>query len=1046
MYARRIKCRHQRWGFVFWPPKDWNWANCREHAYTLSLSHTSLTRSHSSHNSLIKRHLLDSVTSRGFAAGGIYSGLHGRLWMCLKSCQLRVYSSEGDGRNASEEKHIPIKDGNNIDKGKIWREKSSEVVRHSDAHAQLGEQDQQEWIANVKLAIEIKKKESPFLTRREKFKNEFLRRIVPWEKISVSWETFPYYLHEDNKNLLVECAASHLKHKKLAASYGARLTSSSGRILLQSIPGTELYRERLVRALARDLQIPLLVLDSNVLAPYDFGDDSASECESDNDAESGEECTSESEAEDENNMSNEEEWSSSGEANADGSDDEEVDVQATAEAALKKLIPYSLEEFEKRVSGESESCSESESTKSEAAECSDKSRRPLKKGDRVKYTGPSVCIESDNRIILGKIPTSDGLKNAYTSIRGRPLSNGQRGEVYEVNGDRVAVILDICEKNSNEEEEKLKEEPSKPSIYWIDVKEIEHDLDTQIEDCFVAMEALCEVLRSMEPLIVYIPDSSEWLSRAVPKSNLKEFVHKVQGMFDSLSGPVVLICGQNIVESGSKEKDKFTMILPNLGRLAKLPLPLKHLSEGLKATKRSDKNEIYKLFNNVFCIYPPKEEDNLRTFNKQVEEDRRIVITRSSLNELHGVLEDHELSCMDLLNVNIDGMMLTKRKAEKVAGWAKNHYLSHCQLPSIKGGRLHLPRQSLEMAILRLKEREELSRKPLQSLKNIVKDEYESNFISAVVPPGEIGVKFDDIGALEDVKKALKELVILPMRRPELFSKGNLLRPCKGILLFGPPGTGKTLLAKALATEAGANFISITGSTLTSKWFGDAEKLTKALFSFASKLAPVIIFVDEVDSLLGARGGASEHEATRRMRNEFMAAWDGLRSKDSQRILILGATNRPFDLDDAVIRRLPRRIYVDLPDAENRMKILKIFLSQEHLESEFQFDKLAYATDGYSGSDLKNLCIAAAYRPVQELLEEEKECVAQGTPQQRMQECRNDVAPVLRPLSLDDFIQSKAKVGPSVAYDAASMNELRKWNEQYGEGGSRRKSPFGFGD
>lgn len=194
MYARRIKCRHQRWGFVFRPPKDWNWANCREHAYTLSLSHTSLTRSHSSHNSLIKRHLLDSVTSRGFAAGGIYSGLHGRLWMCLKSCQLRVYSSEGDGRNASEEKHIPIKDGNNIDKGKIWREKSSEVVRHSDAHAQLGEQDQQEWIANVKLAIEIKKKESPFLTRREKFKNEFLRRIVPWEKISVSWETFPYYL------------------------------------------------------------------------------------------------------------------------------------------------------------------------------------------------------------------------------------------------------------------------------------------------------------------------------------------------------------------------------------------------------------------------------------------------------------------------------------------------------------------------------------------------------------------------------------------------------------------------------------------------------------------------------------------------------------------------------------------------------------------------------------------------------------------------------------------------------------------------------------
>ncbi|XP_073274497.1 uncharacterized protein [Primulina huaijiensis] len=182
---------------------------------------------------------------------------------------------------------------------------------------------------------------------------------------------------------------------------------------------------------------------------------------------------------------------------------------------------------------------------------------------------------------------------------------------------------------------------------------------------------------------------------------------------------------------------------------------------------------------------------------------------------------------------------------------------------------------SLELAISRLKEQEIAAKKPSQNLKYLAKDEYEINFVSAVVPPCEIGVKFDDdVGALEDVKKALNELVILPMQRPELFSHGNLLRPCKGILLFGPPGTGKTLIAKAHATEAGANFISITGSTLTSKWFGDTEKLTRALFSFASNLAAVIIFIDEVDSLLGARGGSFEHEATRRMQNEFMAAWD----------------------------------------------------------------------------------------------------------------------------------------------------------------------------
>ncbi|CAN6675251.1 unnamed protein product [Malus baccata var. baccata] len=989
MHARRIKCKNQRW--VLQMSKYSTTPTYTVHGSSQSLGHSTVSGNHCFHGSFIRSRLVDSFTLRSVAPGYSCTGLHVRSSPCLKGSQLRAYSSEGDGRNASEDNQTPVKGDADLDKGRTSQEKAKEDGRNFDAHALLGEQDQKEWLNSQKITIESKKKESPFSTKREKFKNEFLRRIVPWEKLTVSWDTFPYYIHEPTKNLLVECAASHLKHKKFTSTYGSRLTSSNGRILLQSSPGTELYRERLVRALTQDLKVPLLVLDSSVLAPYDFGDD----CESESDDDGVEENTSDSEIEDENAASNEEDWTSSNEAKSDSSDKDEDDVHARAEAALKKLVP--IEDFAKMVSGETESSSES--SKSETAESSDKCKRPLKKGDRVKYIGPSIRVEADNR----------------------PLPKGQRGEVYEVSGDRVAVILDVKQKAGTEvdKEEKDAEQPADPPVYWIHAKEIEHIPDPQTEDCYIALEALCEVLHAKQPLIVYFPDSSQWMSRAVPKSDRKEFVAKVQEVFDELSGPVVLICGQNKVESGSKEKEKF-------------PLSLKRLTEGLKGTKRSDDNEIYKLFKNVFCVYPPKEEEELQIFNKQIEEDGRIVIARSNLNELHEVLEENELSCMDLLLVDTNGVILTKRKAEKVVGWAKNHYLSSCLLPYVKGERLHLPRESLEIAISRLKEQETLSRKPSQNLKNIAKDEYESNFVSAVVPPGEIGVRFDDVGALEDVKRALNELVILPMRRPELFSHGNLLRPCKGILLFGPPGTGKTLLAKALATEAGANFISITGSTLTSKWFGDAEKLTKALFSFASKLAPVIIFVDEVDSLLGARGGSFEHEATRRMRNEFMAAWDGLRSKDSQRILILGATNRPFDLDDAVIRRLPRRIYVDLPDVENRKKILSIFLAQENLAPGFQFDKLSEATEGYSGSDLKNLCIAAAYRPVQELLEEEKKDI------------KSDAATVLRPLNLDDFIQSKAKVGPSISYDASSMNELRKWNEQYGEGGTRRKSPFGF--
>ncbi|XP_042042491.1 uncharacterized protein LOC121787732 isoform X1 [Salvia splendens] len=1009
MHARKIKYKNQ-WNYVIQRSKY----ICSSSRQDYSTGQYRSTAARAC--SLVEGHVLNS---------SLLSRISSKRW-CRRSSlrpdvgweksSLRFYSSEGDGRNASEDKLVPNKDVVGCGKEKIPRENTENSSRHSDAHARLGENDQMEWLKNEKISMDNRRKESPFLTRRERFRNEFLRRITPWEKITVSWDDFPYYIHEHTKQLLVECAASHLKHK-LTTAYGGRLTSASGRILLRSIPGTELYRERLVRALARDLKVPVLVLDSSILSPYDFNED---ECESDE-----ENSASESEIEDENDASNEEDYTSSGE----GSDDE-VDINVSAEN-LRKLLPGNIEEFEKSVSGESENSTTSSNP--ETSETSNVAGHKLKKGDRVKYIGPAINIEANNRIVLGKIPTLDGPTNAYTIIRGRTLSSGQRGEVYEVNEDQVAVVFDISSQRTKEvKDAKSAEAVSEPSVCWLNVKDIEHDLNAQTHDSYIAMEVLCEILESQQPLVVYFPDSSLWLSRAVSKSDRKELVSKMQEMFDKLSGPLVLICGQNKMETESNSKqNKFTMILPNLGRLAKLPL-LKRLAEGLRPSKRSGDDELYKIFTNVVCLDLPKEEDLLKIFNKQIEEDKRIVISRSNLSELHKVLEEHDLSCMDLLHLKTDGVVLSKQKAEKVVGWARSHYLSSCPLPSVKGDRLQIPRESLEIAILRLMEQETALKKPTQNLKNLAKDEYENNFVSAVVPPGEIGVKFDDVGALEDVKKALNELVILPMRRPELFSRGNLLRPCKGILLFGPPGTGKTLLAKALATEAGANFISITGSTLTSKWFGDAEKLTRALFSFASRLAPVIIFVDEVDSLLGARGGAFEHEATRRMRNEFMAAWDGLRSKDSQRILVLGATNRPFDLDDAVIRRLPRRIYVDLPDADNRLKILKIILSPENLETGFPLEQLANSTEGYSGSDLKNLCIAAAYRPVQELLEEE----SKGG--------KSDGVPLLRPLKLDDFTHAKTTVGPSVSFDAASMNELRKWNEQYGEGGSRKKSPFGF--
>ncbi|KAG0476875.1 hypothetical protein HPP92_013716 [Vanilla planifolia] len=251
------------------------------------------------------------------------------------------------------------------------------------------------------------------------------------------------------------------------------------------------------------------------------------------------------------------------------------------------------------------------------------------------------------------------------------------------------------------------------------------------------------------------------------------------------------------------------------------------------------------------------------------------------------------------------------------------------------------------------------------------------------------------------------------------------------------------MLAKAVATEAGANFINISMSSIASKWFGEGEKYVKAVFSLASKIAPSVVFVDEVDSMLGRRENPGEHEAMRKMKNEFMVNWDGLRTKDKERVLVLAATNRPFDLDEAVIRRLPRRLMVNLPDAANREKILKVILAKESLAPDVDLDALASITDGYSGSDLKNLCVTAAHRPIREILQKEKternQALADNTPPPPLYTSQD-----IRPLNMDDLKYAHEQVCASVSSESTNMNELVQWNELYGEGGSRRKSSLSY--
>lgn len=216
-------------------------------------------------------------------------------------------------------------------------------------------------------------------------------------------------------------------------------------------------------------------------------------------------------------------------------------------------------------------------------------------------------------------------------------------------------------------------------------------------------------------------------------------------------------------------------------------------------------------------------------------------------------------------------------------------------------------------------------------------------------------VHWDDIAGLENAKKALKEAVVYPFLRPDLFS--GLREPARGMLLFGPPGTGKTMLARAVATESKSTFFSVSASTLTSKWHGESEKLVRALFGLAKSLAPSIIFVDEIDSLLSARSSGSENEASRRSKTEFLIQWSDLqraaagreqpKAGDATRILVLAATNMPWDIDEAARRRFVRRQYIPLPEHPVRgQQLRKLLGHQVHDLDDEDIEVLIHVTEG----------------------------------------------------------------------------------------------------
>lgn len=285
-------------------------------------------------------------------------------------------------------------------------------------------------------------------------------------------------------------------------------------------------------------------------------------------------------------------------------------------------------------------------------------------------------------------------------------------------------------------------------------------------------------------------------------------------------------------------------------------------------------------------------------------------------------------------------------------------------------------------------------------------------------------VDWESIAGLKEAKALLQEVVVLPNIVPDFFR--GIRRPWKGVLLVGPPGTGKTLLAKAVATECKSTFFNVTSSTLTSKYRGESEKLVRILFHMARRLAPSIIFIDEVDALVAKRSASHDHEASRRFQAELLIHMDGLieESGDSQSseqsILVLAASNHPWFVDEAFRRRFEKRIYIPLPDGQAREEMLRLHLVGMKLDPKLNLSKVAKKLEGYSGADILSVCRDAAMMSL-------RRKIAGKSTEQIRQLTKADLE---EPITTQDFQDAIKRCRTSVS--SSDMIAYENWIKEFG--------------